>query len=289
MALCAVALPATASASSVAPQFVAGNPACADYGLKGVKVDSSNVAGNFSDGTLSVHVEQAGNGGKITSWTSSIGVDKVIVKGGAGSAGGTQGSNVYGYDPEATSDSDLVAPNNTGLSHVEFCYDTSDSPATPPPSDTSGGGTTTTTTQTPPPADAPQQPAPAGQQAVAPDQQQAAAPDAADRPAQLVLGERISGGTARLVAPTGCQSRAFNARVRGSQIARVVFTLDGKRIKTVTKGAYALRVNPANYRVGVHRLVVKVTFTAASHTKTRTLRVSFQRCGQRLVMPRFTG
>jgi hypothetical protein len=342
LALGALALPSAASASAVTPQFVAGNPSCADYGLKGLKIDRSGVAGDYNDGTLSVHIDQQGNGGKITSWTSNIGVDKVILKGGAGGSGGTVGSNVYSYDPEATGDTDLVVPNGTALSHIEFCYDTNDSP--PPPNqcgssdmdsdgvndacdncpsvanpgqqDTNGNGmgdaceqtqqptceqqhagetdtdgdgvvdacdstpngSTANNTESNPPAQ--------NQQAVAPEQQ--AAPGN-----QLVLGERVSAGTARLISATGCASRTFTARVRGSQIKRVVFRLDGKRIGTVTKknakGLYALRINPAKYRIGVHRLAVTVTFTSASRTKARTLRASFQRCANRLVAPRFTG
>jgi hypothetical protein len=341
LALGALALPSAASASSVTPQFVAGNPSCADFGLKGLKVDRSDVAGDFSDGTLSVHIEQAGNGGTITSWSSNIGVDKVIIKGGAGKDG-TVGSNVYSYNPEATGDTDLVSPNGTALSHIEFCYDEGDTPppnqcgtsdmdqdgvndscdncpsvANPGQEDTNGNGMGDACEQVPQ-QDCQQQHAgeadtdgdgvvdacdstPNGstsnntettQQTVAPEQQQGGAP-AADQGNQLVLGERIAAGTARLLAASGCQSRTFSARVRGSQIARVVFTLDGKRVKTLAKrnakGFYALRINPAKYRIGVHRLVVQVTFTAASHTKARTLRASFQRCGSRLVSPRFTG
>lgn len=343
LALGALALPSAASAASVTPQFVAGNPSCGDYGLTGLKVDRSDVAGDYNDGTLAVHIEQAGNGGKITSWTSNIGVDKVILKGGAGGSGADQGSNVYSYDPEATGDTDLVVPNGTALSHIEFCYDTNDTPPANPcgdsdmdqdgvndrcdncPStanagqedsngngmgdacetvpqetceqqhageaDTDGDGVVDACDSTPTGSTSNNTESP--QQTTAPDQQQGGNAPAADQPGQIVLGERISAGSARLIAASGCQSRTFSARVRGSQIARVVFRLDGRKVATVTKrnakGFYALRVNPAKFRVGVHRLVVTVTFTAASHTKARTLRASFQRCGERLIAPRFTG
>src|SRR2546423_15269125 len=82
-----VAAPAAFSAS-VDPVFVAGNPTCSDYGLIGLGKDSSNVAGDYSDGTLSVHIDQDGTGGAITSWSSNIGVDKGIVQGGNGAGGG---------------------------------------------------------------------------------------------------------------------------------------------------------------------------------------------------------
>jgi hypothetical protein len=113
------------------------------------------------------------------------------------------------------------------------------------------------------------------------------------QPAQLVLPERVTPGTARLLGATGCTAKAFNARIRGSKIATVTFVLDGKVVKKVrnTKNATTikLRVNPAKFKIGVHRLVVTVTFQSGSGTKPRTLRLSFQRCAKKLVTPRFTG
>ena len=58
LALGALALPSAASASAVTPQFVAGNPSCSDYGLKGLKVDRSGVAGDYSDGTLAARCDR---------------------------------------------------------------------------------------------------------------------------------------------------------------------------------------------------------------------------------------
>src|SRR4051794_21188440 len=219
LAVCALILPSAASASAVTPQFVAGNPSCADFGLKGLKVDRSDVAGDFSDGTLSVHIEQAGNGGKITAWTSNIGVDKVILKGGAGGEGGTVGSNVYSYNPEATGDTDLVVPNGTALSHIEFCYDTNDTPppnqcgttdmdndgvndscdncpavANPGQEDANGNGMGDACDSTPPGSTSNNTESP---QPAAPDQQQGTAP-AAEQPRPAVLRERLSAGPPRL-------------------------------------------------------------------------------------------
>jgi hypothetical protein len=39
----------------------------------------------------------------------------------------------------------------------------------------------------------------------------------------------------------------------------------------------------------VHRVTARVRFKAASHTRTRTLRLSYQRCRRQVVTPRFTG
>ena len=110
---------------------------------------------------------------------------------------------------------------------------------------------------------------------------------------QIVLGERILPGNARLLAPTGCVGRAFNARVRGQNVASVTFFLDGKKIKKFTKpnkkGLFQVRVNPLRLRIGVHRIVAKIIFKSATKKKPQTLRVSFQRCARQLVAPKFTG
>jgi hypothetical protein len=110
---------------------------------------------------------------------------------------------------------------------------------------------------------------------------------------QAVLGERITPGSAKLLGPTGCTSKAFSARVRGAKIATVTFVLDGKVVKRLrkptSKGVYALRVDPSKMRVGVHRLVANITFQSGSRTKPKTMRLSFQRCSRKLAAPRFTG
>ncbi|HEX6714672.1 MAG TPA: hypothetical protein VF066_14870, partial [Thermoleophilaceae bacterium] len=112
-------------------------------------------------------------------------------------------------------------------------------------------------------------------------------------PGQAVLGERVTPGRARLLGPSGCTSQVFHARIRGVKIARVVFRLDGKRIKTLTRknfrGTYAVRIDPRHLRLGVHRLVATVTFQRGSATKAKTFRLAFQRCPRALRAPRFTG
>ena len=59
--------------------------------------------------------------------------------------------------------------------------------------------------------------------------------------------------------------------------------------KRNSKGLYALRLNPAKLRVGVHRLSVTVVFKPGTGTKPRTFRSAFQRCAKQLLAPRFTG
>ena len=52
---------------------------------------------------------------------------------------------------------------------------------------------------------------------------------------------------------------------------------------------FALPVRPNSLRRGTHRVLAVTYFTKASGTKSRTLRVVFQRCGRAAASPRFTG
>jgi LPXTG-motif cell wall-anchored protein len=105
----------------VSPTEVPGNAPCPE-GLTELKVEPVED-GAFDDGVLFVTVDVTDTAdGPVFSWTSNIGVDVVIVKGGPN-------SNVYTYDPESTGDTGLHAPVNPnndkffGLSHISFCYD----------------------------------------------------------------------------------------------------------------------------------------------------------------------
>lgn len=112
-------------------------------------------------------------------------------------------------------------------------------------------------------------------------------------PGQIqVLGEQAVSGRAALSGASGCTSRAFNATVRGRQIRRVTFYVDGRRLKVVNARAgrtrYTARVSPAGRRFGVHRVTARVVFVRESGTRARTLVLAFQRCG-RQAAPVFTG
>ena len=115
-----------AGAAKVEPIFLAGasnaGKDCEDNDGNGqtwsqLKVDP-NADGVYSGGPLTVTISNTQND-KTFDWSSNIGVDAVIAKGGA------DGSYLYRYDPptEETSDSGLTTPGVNGISHISFCYD----------------------------------------------------------------------------------------------------------------------------------------------------------------------
>ena len=106
-----------------------------------------------------------------------------------------------------------------------------------------------------------------------------------------VLPETNASGIARLRGPSGCVKQAFKASVRGRSIASVTFFVDGKLAKkfTGTRSVYSIKVNPRRYGFGRHRVVARVTFVAESGTQARRLPLTFRRCAQGTIAPRFTG
>lgn len=104
----------SASAASVAPTFIAGNPSC----VGGTKIEPV-VDGTF--GPITIDVTD-----KSLSFTSTVTVFQVIVKGGPA-------ANLYDYSAlgGVTSDTNLVAPNGKGLSHL--CFFTDETKPPPPP------------------------------------------------------------------------------------------------------------------------------------------------------------
>lgn len=289
VALTALALPVTAQASSVTPTSMSGNPGCADInaGWSELKIDALPQNKTYSNSDLTVTISNL-TGNETFDWTANHSIDAVMVKSGTGTL-------VYAYDPESFGDTVVSGPAGYDISHVSFCYDAGD--ATPPPPtcaeahagspDSDGDGVVDACEPTPPVIPPANNPTPPADQTVAPTSTDSTPPA---NPEQIVLGERIGAVRARLLAPTGCAARSFSARVRGAGIANVVFRLDGKKIKTVRNGSlFSARVNPSRLGLGVHRIAATVTFEASRHAKSRTLRSSFQRCGKRLIAPRFTG
>ena len=118
------------SDNGVVPIYIAGNPSCTDLGYDfGFKpqVGGSDYNGGyytFSFPGDSFNTVTVDSGGVYVEWSSTLGIDAVIVKGGPN-------ANNYVYDPpeESFGDSGLASPINPktgqpyGLSHIEFCYD----------------------------------------------------------------------------------------------------------------------------------------------------------------------
>jgi hypothetical protein len=316
MAIAAFALPAAASASSVTPTHLDGNPTCADINKDWTQLKVDGIPSNtsYSDSDVTVTFANV-TGNETFDWSANHSIDAVMVK------ASTQ-VLVYTYDPESFGDTLVSGPAGYDISHVNFCYDAGD--ATPPTCaqahpgspDSDGDGLVDACDNCPnaanadqadtdndgmgdaceppvvpplnPPADnnPPATTTTAGSgQTTAPSTESGSAPGD-----QTVLGERVRAVSARLLAASGCAARTFSARVRGVGIASVAFTVDGKRVRTVVKGGvFTARVNPAKLTIGVHRIVATVRFDPARQQKARTLRSSFQRCGHRFLAPRFTG
>lgn len=122
------------SGDGVVPQLVLSNPSCQDIGYsfgfkiqgdynRTVTLTSANgelTGGAPQDPFNTITVSSADN--VYFNWSSTLGIDAVIVKGG-------ENANAYVYVPEDYGDTGLAAPlnpNNSkpyGLSHIEFCYD----------------------------------------------------------------------------------------------------------------------------------------------------------------------
>jgi hypothetical protein len=137
LVLCLLAVSLLASLSvqgaSVAPEFVAGNPTCQDLGyVYGFRINSDPASGSYTDPSTGVTIQIINNtlgDGTLDAWSATLGgnpfgIDAVTMKGGPN-------ANVYRYNPEATSDTNLVTPlgagpggtQNFGISHVDFCFD----------------------------------------------------------------------------------------------------------------------------------------------------------------------
>lgn len=91
-------------------------------------------------------------------------------------------------------------------------------------------------------------------------------------------------GIARLGLRGPCVKNSFEARVTGRSISRVVFFLDGRRVRSVSEAPFATRIAPT--KPGRHQVRAQVTFLPDSRTKARTLQFAFERCAPKV---RFTG
>jgi hypothetical protein len=145
-------------------------------------------------------------------------------------------------------------------------------PPPPPPPPPPPGCLTACGTITPPPGPAP-----------------SATPAAAVEAARAVAP-----GRARIAGARTCPVRAFSVRVTGRSIRRVTFSVDGRRVGTVTRadrlGRWQMRIDPRRLRAGSHRIVARVQFVSGAGP-ARTLRTSFRICARPAAQtaPSFTG
>jgi len=111
----------------VNPILVAGNPSCADRGFAhGLRIESQDLDNKtYSDGILSVTIsnlqynsDSPPEAVKFDWKSSNYAVDEVLVK-------ASNNANAFVYDPpkESMGDDGLYAPENKGISHIDFCYD----------------------------------------------------------------------------------------------------------------------------------------------------------------------
>ena len=288
-------VPAAASAATVDPAHHEGNPSCSALGYAhGLKFDPP-TAGSKSAGGVSIDLSLgSGTFGKLVGWSSSAPVDAVIVKGGPN-------ANVYAYSGGATGDSGLHTPFNGpskyyGLSHVSFCWDghanppADDPPADDPPADNPPHHDPPCDHNPPaddPPADDPPADNPPADTppAVVPP---ASTPAVVTPPETQVLARSVRSGRSRMRGTSGCAGRMVKAKVSGRRIAKVVFRLDGRVVKT-TRGAGSYAVRSATIGFGRHRIVARVTYKPGSGTRPRTHVLTFQRCALQTLAPRFTG
>jgi hypothetical protein len=87
-------------------------------------------------------------------------------------------------------------------------------------------------------------------------------------------------------AKSGCAGSTYKARITGRQIAKVTWTLDGKRLKG---GGTSRSLNAGKLKPGLHVLVARVTFVSKSATKPKSMRAVFVRCARSAIKPAFTG
>jgi hypothetical protein len=94
--------------------------------------------------------------------------------------------------------------------------------------------------------------------------------------------ERMGSRVAKASTRKGCGERPFRAWVRASQVRRVFFRLNGRKLKTVSaadwRGRYGVVVRPARLRKGRHVLKAEIEFLRGGDVARRTVRFRFRNC-----------
>jgi hypothetical protein len=264
------------------PQHVDGNPRC-PAGTTGLKIEPVK-SGVYTDGTLRVALDVQGSA-KTLSFSTNVGVDRVIVKGGPA-------ANVYSY-AKAKSGAGLHAPVNAsggwaGLSHVDFCYG---APVQQPPTEkppTEKPPTEQPPTEKPPTEQPPAQQPPSES---APAETVVAPATAVQTPPRIaVSGTRAVSGRAVLARLPRCASSRYRLTVRGRAMRSIAVYVNGRKVRTVRVARGRTSVTVALARVGrVQRVRARVTFDASSRTRARDLRMTILPCAPGSARPTFTG
>jgi hypothetical protein len=97
----------------------------------------------------------------------------------------------------------------------------------------------------------------------------------------LLRRTSIRGGTPLRATPPGGCTAGFRAAVRGRMIARVVFSLDGRRIRSRVRSPFQVIVRALP---GAHKVTARVTFKDA--TRARTLTLKYRACAAAVLNPR---
>jgi hypothetical protein len=102
------------------------------------------------------------------------------------------------------------------------------------------------------------------------------------RPGTAPEGPHNCGEPPQIDSTPGCVIRPANAWVRGREIRKVVFFLDGQRFRTVRrsdkKGRFGVRINRKQLSPGKHRVRARVIFRRSAHRRPATVRLVLRRC-----------
>src|SRR5204863_8624568 len=89
-------------------------------------------------------------------------------------------------------------------------------------------------------------------------------------------------------------SSVIVARVTGKRSARVTYSVEGRRVKTLERpnrgGKWVLSTRVRGLpKHGPYRVKARVEFAASSETRPKTLRILVSRCRSGALRPKFTG
>jgi hypothetical protein len=104
---------------------------------------------------------------------------------------------------------------------------------------------------------------------------------------------RLLFASAAARGPGRCVVRPFRVAVRGANILRVDFSVDGRFISRATRrdatGAFRATISPRGLSDRLHRVIARVVFRPAARSRARMLLMTFRRCPRPIARPVFTG